>query len=348
MRIAYLHTNPQRREIENLICDISSNFNTTDNQIFEIQHIDFKLYKIHSLLKIRRFIKDNKIDIIHTYDYIDTYYVLKAVSGLKTKVVFSCYSYYDNLKGRSKRMLKYVLSKVDAVVFQTDVQKNRFISKYNDSSIFFKLFHAFSSKRLDAYKYESIRDEYFIDDYRYLIGTLGDLSPERDVMNILKMVKKLRKSGRNFTCVISGDVKEEYDAYFDECKYYFLIQGLDNYITYVGNRTDDANYLSQLEVFVYHSDDEPIALSVIEALAMGINVVVNDSDMIKEITYNGKYASLYKTKDPADFAEKTRDILNNLDDYKIIAETVKEECRDIFSIERHISGLMEIYTKINK
>ena len=131
------------------------------------------------------------------------------------------------------------------------------------------------------------------------------------------MVKKLRKSGRNFTCVVSGGLNEKDDAYFDECKYYYLIQGLENYVTYVGDRKDTNNYLSQLDAFVYHSDDESVALSVIEAMMMGINVVVNDNEMIKEITYNGKYATLYKTKDAVDFAEKTRDILNNLEDYKL-------------------------------
>lgn len=348
MRIVYLHTHPQNREIENLISDILSNFNSSENQVFEIQYIDFKLYKISSLVKFRRFLKENKIDVIHTYDYVDAYYSLKAAWGLNVKVLLSCYSYYDNLIGRPKRMFKKVLSRVDAVIFPTEVQKNRFVSKYeNNSSKFFKLFHAFSTERLDNYIFKSVRDEFFIDDYRYLIGTLGDFSPKHDLMNILKMVKKLRKSGRNFTCVVSGGLNEKDDAYFDECKYYFLIQGLENYVTYVGDRKDTNNYLSQLDAFVYHSDDESVALSVIEAMTMGINVVVNDDEMIKEITYNGKYATLYKTKDAVDFAEKTRDILNNLEDYKIIAETVKEECRDIFSIKRHISGLMKIYTKIN-
>ena len=347
MRIVYLHTNPAQREIDDLISDITSNFISKDNQLFEIQYMDFKWFRLSSLIKLRRFLKENKIDIIHTFNYIDTYYTLMASFGLNVKVAFSCYSYFENLKGIHKRILKTVMSKVDAVIFQTEIQKKKFTSDYPNASLkFFKLFHAFSSKRLDNYKYESIRDEYFIDDYRYLIGTLGDISPKHDVMTILKMVKKLRKSGRNFTCLISGGVYENNDTYFDECKYYFLMQGLDNYINYVGDRKDHANYLSQLDVFVYHSDNEVIAMPVIEAMMMGLNVVVNDDEMIREITHNGKYATLYKSKDALDFAEKTRSVLQELEDYRIIAETIKEESRDIFSIERHIHELKEIYKNI--
>ena len=124
------------------------------------------------------------------------------------------------------------------------------------------------------------------------------------------------------------------------------MQGLDNYITYVGRRADTTNFISQLDVFVYHSDTEAVALPVIEAMLCGTNVVVNDNEMIKEITFNGKYASLYKTDDPLDFASKTRDILNDLDDNAMIANVVKEECREVFSIEKHILGLKEIYSNV--
>ena len=344
MRILYLNTDQRDIEIENLITDIISNSKSHDIQIFRSQITDFRWYELYKIVKARSFIKKNKIDIIHTYRYSDAYLALLLSFGLNVKVVFSCYSYYEDLKGFSNYMYKTAIAKCAAVIFQTETQKKRFISKYKDNHLkYFKLFHGFSSVRLDNYKYESIRDEFFIDDYRYLIGTLCDFSPEHDVMNILKMVKKLRKSGRDFTCLISGDIDDEYDTYFDDCKYYYLIQGLDNYITYMKRRDDAPNYLSQLDAFVYHSDDEAVALPVIEAMVMGVNVVANDSEMIKEITCDGKYATLYKTKDAVDFAEKTRGVLLELDDYRIIAETIKEEARMLYSIEKHIAGLEKIY-----
>ncbi len=347
MNVLYLNTSSNTQEIKNLIVDITSNIESFGIHTFEVQHIDFRWYKLAEFLKIRRFLKENKIDIIHAYNYLDAYYALMISFGLNIKLVLSCYSNHNNLNHFSKKILKKTLSKIDAVIFQSEIQKNIFISRYKRFSLkFFKLFHGFSSERLDDYRFESIRDEYFIDGYRYLIGTLGDFSPEHDIMNILKMVKRLRRSGRNFTCLISGDIDDKYDSYFDECKYYYLIQGLDNYVTYTKKGNNTPNYLSQLDAFVYHSDDEAVALPVIEAMMMGVNVIVNDSEMIKEITHNGKYATIYKTNDAVDFAEKTRDILLNLDDYRIIAETVKEECRDIFSIKRHIFGLKEIYSHI--
>ena len=349
MRIALLHTNPFHQEIDDLILDIVSNFKLNDFKLLEYHYHDFKWYKVFELQKLRHFLKENRIDIIHTYAYSDAYYALLASKGLDVKVIYSCYSYHDELAGFDKRMFKHVLKNVDSIIFQSDTQKNIFVSKYNlDSQKHFRLYHAFSLKRFDKFKFNSLRDEFFIDDFRYIIGTLGDFTPDHDVMNVLRMVKKLKKTGRNFTCLLAGEQLEEYDSYFDDCKYYYLVQGLDNYINYIGRRYETANYLSQLDAFVYHSDNEAIAIPVLQALLSGVSVVVNDNEMIKEITRNGKYASIYKSNDAADFAEKTRHVLTDIEDYQLIAETVKEECREIFCIDRHISGLREIYLKVKK
>ena len=349
MRIALLHTNPYYQEIDDLILDIVSNFKLRDFKLFEINYCDFKWYDLTKVLELRRFLKENNIDIIHTFHYLDAYCAIWASKGLHVKVVYSSYFYHDSLNGFDKKVFSRVLKKVDSIIFQSDIHKNKIVSQYNlDSKKHFRLYHGFSLKRLDKFKFKSLRDEFFIDDFRYMLGTLGDFTPDHDIMNILKMVKKLKKTGRNFTCLLAGDKIEKYDFYFDDCKYYYLVHGLDNYVNYIGHRYDSVNFLSQLDVFVYHTDNEPISLPIILAMIMGVNVVVNDNEMIKEISHNGKYAVLYKSNDIADFADKTRQVLNDLEDYQLIAETIREECRERFCIDRYISGLREIYLKVKK
>jgi hypothetical protein len=60
------------------------------------------------------------------------------------------------------------------------------------------------------------------------------------------------------------------------------------------------------------------------------------------------FVYLYKSNDVADFADKTRQVLNDLEDYQLVAETIREECRERFCIDRYISGLREIYLKVKK
>ena len=347
MRIVFLHTKPSHYHRNNLITDILSNVKKTDFQAFDFPYLRQHEKLLTNLFNLRKFIKNNKIDIVHTYDYIDAYLVLKVVKGLNVKVVFSDYEYHDEHKRFKRNIFKKVLRKVDYVICQSETHKNYLINNFKLSqNKCSKLFHAFCFERLDKYEYQSVRDEFFIDDFRYLIGTIGDFTPEHNIMSIFKMIKKLRRTGRNFTCVVAGGQIEEYDTYYNSCKYYYLIQGLDNYITYIGKRDDDANLLNQLDLFVYSSGKEPIAIPVIEAMTQGVNVVANDCDMIREISFNGKYAVMYEEDNDKDFALKTREVLLNLEDNKLISQVVKEETREIYSIKRHISALRNIYSTI--
>ena len=347
MRIVFLHTKPFHYHRNNLITDILSNVKKTDFQAFDFPHLRQHEKLLTNLINLRKFIKNNEIDIVHTYDYIDAYMALKVVKGLNVKVVFSDYEYHDEHKRYKRNIFKKVLRKVDYVVCQSETQKNYLINNFNlNQNKCSKLFHAFCFKRYDNYEYKSVRDEFFIDDLRYLIGTMGDFTPEHDIMGVFKMIKRLRRTGRNFTCVVAGDHVDEYDTFYDSCKYYYLMQGLDNYVTYIGRRVDDANFLSQLDLYIYSSGKEPIAIPVIEAMTQGVNVVVNDCDMIREITFNGKYACLYENDNDADFATKTRETLYNLEDNRLISQVVREETREIYSIKRHISVLKNIYSSI--
>ena len=344
MRVVFLYTIPYRYEINNLILDISLNVKKTDFQFFEYPCLHTSGYLPINLLKLKRFIKKNKIDVVQVYDYVDAYLVFKITRRMNVKVVFSDYQYHDELKGYKCRIYKTVLKKVNHIIFQSETHKNYVANLYDiDSDKYSKLYHAFCFKRFDGYEFKSVRDEFFIDDLRYLIGTKGDFTPERNIMGVFRMIKKLRRSGRNFTCVVAGDQLDEYDDNYNSCKYYYIMQGLDNYITYMGRREDDANLLSQLDLFVYNSARETVAIPVIEAMVSGVNVVVNDCNLIREITSNGKYAMLYEDNNDMDFAIKARDILLDLEDYKMISQVVKEETREIFAIDKHINGLKQIY-----
>lgn len=347
MRTVFLHTISDKHEINNLILDISLDVKKADFQFFEYPCLWSSKKILVNLFKFRNFIKKNKIDVVHVYDHIDAYLVMKISKGLKIRVVFSDYSYYDDFNKFHGYIYKKVLKKTDHIIFQSETHRNDVMHKFGVSQDkCSKLYHAFCFKRFDGFEYKSVRDEYFIDDLRYLIGTIGDFTPQRNMMSVFKMVKKLRRTGRNFTCVVAGGQVEKYDTNYNSCKYYYLMQGLDNYITYMGRREDDANVLSQLDLFVYNSAREPIAIPVLEAMVSGVNVVVNDCDMIREITSNGKYASLYVDNDDWDFATKVRNILLDLEDYELISQVVKEETRQVFSIEKHIDGLKRIYKQL--
>ena len=93
--------------------------------------------------------------------------------------------------------------------------------------------------------------------------------------------------------------------------------------------------LTQADLFVYASDHDTFGIAVVEAMAAGVPVLVNDWPVMNEITDNGKLAAVYKSNNENDFMNcffKTTSLANT----KEIAELVKTR----FPIEEHIDALV--------
>jgi glycosyltransferase involved in cell wall biosynthesis len=108
-------------------------------------------------------------------------------------------------------------------------------------------------------------------------------------------------------------------------------------------RTDVPHILAQSDAFVYATDYDTFGIAVAEAMATGIPVFVNDWEVMSEITEQGKYATLYKTKDEKDLLGKFMLFLASKNDYISKAQLAQQFVRSSYSIEQHIPNLMQQY-----
>jgi len=81
-------------------------------------------------------------------------------------------------------------------------------------------------------------------------------------------------------------------------------------------------------------------------MAVGIPVFANDWDVMKEITGNGKYATVYKTRDEYDLLREFMLFLQNKALYQAKANEAALFVRERYSIEKHIDELKKVYYKM--
>ena len=101
-----------------------------------------------------------------------------------------------------------------------------------------------------------------------------------------------------------------------------------------------------MDAFVYSTEHDTFGIAVVEAMAAGIPVFVNDWGVMREISEDGKYAKLYESKNEQDLLSKFLLFYNNKESYKTYAKDTVLRVRSLYSIEKHLDNLSCIYTKL--
>lgn len=146
----------------------------------------------------------------------------------------------------------------------------------------------------------------------------------------------------NITLYIVGNTpkEEQYllNNYIRLCKKY----GIDDIVYFVGSRNDVPAILQHSDIYIM-SSIETFGISIVEAMMSGLPVIVNDFDVMKEVTEDGKLAMLYKTNDASDLAKKIKEVVCNIESYKNTAQLNAAYVKNRYSIKSHKENLCRLY-----
>lgn len=117
-------------------------------------------------------------------------------------------------------------------------------------------------------------------------------------------------------------------------------------ISILGNKTREYIYshLCDYDLFVQPSRFEGFGLTVVEAMAAKIPVLVSDIEGPMEIIDNGKYGFYFKNKDPEDCAAKIEKIING--DMKTDVATNYEYAKANYDISNTVNGYQKVYKQM--
>jgi glycosyltransferase involved in cell wall biosynthesis len=121
-----------------------------------------------------------------------------------------------------------------------------------------------------------------IDSDKFVIGYVGRLSREKDILTLIKAFRSLRRENPTATLLVIGSGLKEYED---------LLNSEKNVI-FKGNQDNVLPFLQAMDVYVLSSQTETTSLSTIEAMACGIPVVVTPVGFVKNYIsdkYNGLF-----------------------------------------------------------
>lgn len=364
MKIAFLLGSLNRGGLETLILDVLNNHSKAKFDMMCVHRKDgaysddFKqsgvstfqlrpkgLFDLCYYTKLRKLLIDNKVDIVHAQTALDTCLARIATWGTKIKIVSS----YHGFSFKVDKLMSLSLKWADLNIFVSCYQKQVYEEVYKLN---------LTTKNTVVYNginFEKILDAtHPIIDFiaegrtqnRLQICMVGNFVRVREQNTVCRFLKLLSDEDISFDFYFIGKKDKTENWRYDECVEYCEKNNLLDSVHFLGGRGDVPAILQQVDAFVYSTDHDTFGIAVIEAIAAGLPTFVNDWEVMSEVTHNGEFAEIYKTKNEADLLMKFQEYLLDRDQMTKKYKENAKKIQSIYSIQNHMDNLYSNYQRV--
>jgi glycosyltransferase involved in cell wall biosynthesis len=299
------------------------------------------------IARLRRIIFEQNIEIVHSHQAVEATHAYFAALGTKAKLVMSFHLCAADRKNRAA--LKLLAPRMDANVcvshdlLQCLEERKGFDTRKNFSVIY----NGVDEKRLPRTS-GALRAQLGLQEQDILLGMIGNFysGARKDQLTICRALPQTFSQFPRAHFVFVGGYPAAAPQRFKECVDYCRAQRLTDRVHFPGKLSNVPDVLSSLDLFVFSSRQEGLPISVIEALLMGVPVIVSDIKPLLEVTGGGRYAETFRTGDSDDLAHKLSKLLNNRTQSARLSSEAQRWAAKQFSIEAHLSGLKNLYASL--
>jgi len=307
------------------------------------------------ILRLRRILIREKIDILHTHLLKSTVNGLLAgfLARTRVKIAHIHGTLFDWEVSLVKRRLNIWVNSLvtnllaDKVVALTEVVKKNLIN--NDKIRKEKI--VVIPNGIDGAALKKIGERGFLfkkyawdEEKIKIVGSVSRLTVERGQKYLIEaaeiIIRQFNRPEIRFVLIGDGELREQLE---DEVRE----KELGQYVKFAGFLSEDDKNKAMVDfnVFVSSAIREGFGLSVLQAMFAKIPLVVSDLEVYNELCPNGECSLQVESGNPNDFAEK---ILAVLRDKALQAKLVLlayERASKNFSLEKFIHNYLTLYEK---
>ena len=298
--------------------------------------------------RLRKALKKNHVDVVHTQQAIDALYAKIACIGLGIKVILTFHGYNYRYGRMNNIITHFIINKTNLNIYVSNSQRTDYFKNYRvkNNAKQVVIYNGISFKKLNNVEFVSLRKEFNIPQSSLLLGSVGNFVKVRDQLTTCRFLNLLNKKEIDFAFLFAGARIESEAELFDQCTKYCEDHGLSQKVFFPGSRNDIPNILSQLDAFVYSTSHDTFGIAVIEAMAMGVPVFVNDWEVMIEITDGGNHGIIYETKNEENLMHRFMPFINQKEVYKEKARKDAIWARSHYGIQKHVSSLIMAYRSL--
>jgi len=137
---------------------------------------------------------------------------------------------------------------------------------------------------VDSRNRQKVREEFGFDENEFAIGIVGQITPRKGQLELIRTFAEARKQlPRSTLLIVGAPMFNRDDLYFEELKQTVRELNLENRVKFTGKRSDVAQMMQSLDVLVVNSKSEAFVIVAIEAMACGTPVIATEVGGIREM-----------------------------------------------------------------
>ena len=330
----------------------SKNINITN--ITRYEHILFfgkrfsNLYHIIlrflDAIKIFKYIKKNKIDIVHSND-LDGH-----ITAWFLNHIFSVKSIW-HIRIMTWPRILYKLKRVTKVLFVSKaVMDNALdgLTKKNTTVVYNGININAFQEQLNKFDSQQVRNELEIDKKTFVIGYVGRIKEQKRQKVLLEAITPLVNKGFDLKVVFVGDdsVTREFisgnkNNYYENLKELVKNYNISKNIIFTGQQSEVAKFYKIFDCFVFPAINDSNPRVILEAMSAKIPIVANNTGGVVHMLENGKFGLISEVDNVKSFTKNIEKIINN----KSIVNTNETFIKldHDFSIKKHRNEILNIY-----
>ena len=305
-----------------------------------------RVHLLRNFLKLVRFIKEGRFDIVHSnmYDANTPARVAAKLAGIP--VIIAHEHNIENWKRKKEKMVDRLLANfTDKVVAVSQGVKNFLIEEEGiPESKIEVIYNGIDIKRFENVKV-SMREkkkEFGIASQEKVVGIVSRIAPQKGHKYFIQVATKILKSFPDTKFLIVGEGKRDLEG---EIKKIVREQGIEKQVIFTGSREDIPEIISIMDVFVFPSLREGFGNVLVEAMACKKPIVAFDIPGVNEVIVNGKTGFLVSPGEVEVLAEKTNLLLKDREIREKMGEFSTQRAK-VFSIERMVEKTESLYDEL--
>ncbi|WP_415306282.1 glycosyltransferase family 4 protein [Clostridium perfringens] len=342
---------------EKVILQLCENLNDEFNKIVvcssggihesKLDEIGIKHYKIPdfenksfgNIIKtikiIKKIIKDENIDIVHTHHRMAAFYTSLINRNKNVIQVHTAHNtFFDK-----KRLTNFALNNVNIIAVGNKVKDNLIdyygLCKDNVSVIY-------NGIEEDKNNYPQIPELKEVTENGYfLVGNIGRLSEQKGMKYFIEACSQVKKNFENIKFCIAGDGELK-----DELIEYSKQKGVYDDILFLGYRNDVSNVISHCDLIVLSSLWEGLPLTPIEAFMRKKTIVATNVDGTPEIVENNLNGVLVEPKNSYEINDGIIKLYKNDELRRIFENNAYQTYKNKFTIEKFIINYLNYYKNL--